>query len=421
MDAKGTSQNKLRSLDREVRFYKNLISELPYSFSYRDAELGMQLDKGNDQSYSISENGEIRKSELIAFNKKLEDLPFANVETFLEPILDVVPHHIVFIDRNGLVTLCNLQACMDLKKKKEEIVGHHIRELLQIPDEKINLLETLRSEKSIVNREILDRNYGINNTRIIRDSKGEVQRVIGIFQFLNGIKDAEKAALAGRIAAGIAHEIRNPLTTVRGFLQVLQSKSDELTADLFKTLLIPEIDRANKIISDFLRIAKPAEILTEEIKVNEFIYEYLGKFLNSEALLHNIAIEYETDFDVIECSFEANREELLQVFINLLQNSLHAAGNTELQILLKAERSGDYIRFTFKDNGKGISDSIIEHIFDPFFTTKDEGTGLGLSVSKKIIENYQGTLDVQSDMHGTSFIINMPFLVQKKKTGKKME
>jgi signal transduction histidine kinase len=408
MNDKGRALNKLQGTEKELQFYKKLISQLPFSFSYRDAEMGMQLDKGNDEYYSIFYNEEIQQTKLSHIDKKLEDLPFIEIENFLEPILDLVPHHIVFINKKGVVTLCNLQACKDLHKSKEDIVGRHIRDLLQIPDEKINLLETLKSEKAIVNREILDKNYGINNTRIIRGPDGNIQRVIGVFHFLNGIKEAEKAALAGRIAAGIAHEIRNPLTTVRGFLQILQSNSDKVTADLFKTLLIPEIDRANKIISDFLRIAKPAEITTEEIKVKEFIYDYLGKFLNSEALLHNIVIEYETNPDILHCSFQVNREELLQVFINLLQNSLQAAGSAELQIQLKAERAGDDIRFTFKDNGKGISESIIDHIFDPFFTTKDEGTGLGLSVSQKIIENYNGTMDVFSDSSGTSFIIDLP-------------
>ncbi|MFP7445638.1 ATP-binding protein [Bacillus infantis] len=255
---------------------------------------------------------------------------------------------------------------------------------------------------------MLDKNYGINNTRIILDENGNVKRVLGAFQFLNGVKEAEKQALAGRIAAGIAHEIRNPLTTVRGYLQLLQSKTDQEVSELFSSLLIPEIDRANKIITDFLRIAKPGETTSELLNAKEFILGYTGKFLNSEALLYNAEIEYQLTEITDNTFFRGDRDELLQVFINLFRNAFQAKGSEPLKIIIAAKRVDSFLRIEFRDNGRGIPSSILPHIFDPFFTTKDEGTGLGLSVSKKVIENHGGMMNVKSDGQGTQFIIDIP-------------
>lgn len=140
------------------------------------------------------------------------------------------------------------------------------------------------------------------------------------------IKEAEKQALAGRIAAGIAHEIRNPLTTVRGYLQFLEKDVDESTSNLFTHLLIPEIDRANKIISDFLRITKPSYNQFEVIQVQHFIIDYLWKFLNSESLLYSVDFNVEILPSAKYLSILCNREEILQVFINLFQNSVQAQG-----------------------------------------------------------------------------------------------
>ncbi|MGD6897402.1 two-component system sensor histidine kinase NtrB [Bacillus infantis] len=367
------------------------------------------------------ENAELRKEILQLKNRAEENqaywpgldkgddgVSFEQLESFLNPILDLVPHHIVFIDGNGLITLCNLQAARDLHADRRVIVGRHIRELLRIPDDQINLLESLRTKKPIVNREVLDKNYGINNTRIILDENGNVKRVLGAFQFLNGVKEAEKQALAGRIAAGIAHEIRNPLTTVRGYLQLLQNKTDQEVSELFSSLLIPEIDRANKIITDFLRIAKPGETTSELLNAKEFILGYTGKFLNSEALLYNAEIEYQLTEIADNTFFRGDRDELLQVFINLFRNAFQAKGSEPLKIIIAAKRVDSFLRIEFRDNGRGIPSSILPHIFDPFFTTKDEGTGLGLSVSKKVIENHGGMMNVKSDGQGTQFIIDIP-------------
>ncbi|WP_421378870.1 two-component system sensor histidine kinase NtrB [Bacillus salacetis] len=394
---------KIEKLEKEVQFYRGMMKELPVSFTDSDPLSSKKIVKNKDGFSLINEDEKGKPTSSVSGL----DIPFEQMEQFLTPIFDLVHHHIVFINSEGMITLCNIQAANDLGVDRDAMIGRHIRELLGLTDSKINLLETLRTGKPIVNREVLDKNYGINNTHIIRDINGEVLRVVGTFQFLNGVKEAEKRGLAGRIAAGIAHEIRNPLTTVRGFLQLMHTQTEPETSSLIKGLLIPEIDRANKIITDFLRISKPLETSTEKLKIESFIFDYIGKFLNSEALLYNISFTCTVSEDAKDCIIEGNKEEFFQVFINLFSNSFQAKQG-QLEIVIDVVRRDSNIEIYFKDNGTGIKPSMIPHVFDPFFTTKDDGTGLGLSVSKKIIENYGGDMNVTSNGNGTTFKITLP-------------
>lgn len=183
-----------------------------------------------------------------------------------------------------------------------------------MPEEKIKALETLRTGTEIYNEEVLDKNYGILNNRIIRDYNGEIFRVISVFHYLNTERDAEKFSLAGRIAAGIAHEVRNPLTTVRGYLQFLQENVSPSNKELFKNLLIPELDRANSIITKFLSISKTREFTREPFPINTFLREYIQQLLASEVFLHNISIDYNFSTELDDILVHIDRHELVQVF-----------------------------------------------------------------------------------------------------------
>ncbi|SFC64647.1 PAS/PAC sensor signal transduction histidine kinase [Bacillus sp. OV322] len=401
---------ELKRLREENSFYKELIDELPFSFSYYSQKYARKLEKSLEESTSpvITETSLENTSDnnLLQISSAFD--PLDEIEAILLPILDQIPHHIVFIDQKGYITLCNTQAAKDHGVDRGEITGKHIRDLMKIPDEKIMILESLRMEKELVNHEIWDRNYYNVNTKIIRNPDGSIKRVVGVFYFLHAIKEAEKQALAGRIAAGIAHEIRNPLTTVRGYLQLLQGNLSPEISELFTSLLIPEIDRANNIISEFLSIVRPAKTHDERLNVEEFFESYLNKFMKTQALLFNVEYIYNKDACTKNLYFTGDKEELLQVFMNLFQNSVQAKGNQDLKVNITLKKADDYIQFIFADNGQGIDSKILANIFDPFFSTKDYGTGLGLSVSRNIIESHNGMLSVSSNEDGTSFFIELP-------------
>ncbi|RFU70449.1 PAS domain-containing protein [Peribacillus saganii] len=403
--------HKFNSPQEELDLYKRIIAELPIDIDYIDAKTNIRIwKKKNDKAIFTEEVKEKDTviSELVypSIGYKIEQL-----EVFLQSMLDVVPHHIVFIDKNGMITLCNTQTLIDLNETKEQVIGKHISNLLKIDDADIKLLETLRTGKEIYNEEILDSNYGIINTRIIYDDNGDILRVIGLFHFLNHLKEAEKMNMIGQISASIAHEVRNPLTTVRGYLQLMGQGQLEADSTLFRTLLIPELDRANKIISDFLMISKSSPMTKEPELVSDFVAQFMG-LLYSEAILKKVDLVVNISEGLDGTLILVNQSELIQVFINLFNNAVESKGNGDLKISLVCTREKDCVIFQLKDNGTGIENQHLKYIFDPFFSTKETGTGLGLSLSKKIIELHGGTLSVSSTPNkGTVFTIKLPIMV----------
>ncbi|MCD7033856.1 ATP-binding protein [Metabacillus sp. GX 13764] len=363
---------------------------------------------GRNMAFSASDEMFLAGNKQELNSQIVSEREFTLAEPVITAITNLSPNHMVMINDQGIITLINEQTAKDFQVDRQEMIGKHIRELLQIPDEQIMLLKSLQTGKPITKKEVLDKNYGITSTHLFRNKEGKIFRVLGYFQYLNSFRDAEKQALSGRIAAGIAHEIRNPLTTVRGFLQILQDQVKEGQKEVIKGLLIPEIDRANKIISDFLAVAKPAETATERMTAEHFVTGYLGSFMNGEALLYNTELSFDIEEETRNCRIDINKEELLQVFLNLMRNAIQAKAERPLQIRLLAGREGDAVRFVFSDNGSGIPPHLLQHIFDPFFTTKDDGTGLGLSLSKKIIENHGGSIQAESSKNGTVFTIKIP-------------
>ncbi|MGF9990447.1 ATP-binding protein [Bacillus mycoides] len=401
-------EKRIEELENKVRLYEELVNQLPHHFTYKNPHIGLQIKKTRTTHSIQNIQKENKKAD---FQLTCDSLfLFEQLETYFVHIFDAFSHHVTFVDSKGNITLCNQAAADDFDVVRNDIIGKPIQQLLNLPEEQIKAIETLRTGTEIYNEEVLDKNYGILNNRIIRDYNGEIFRVISVFHYLNTERDAEKFSLAGRIAAGIAHEVRNPLTTVRGYLQFLQDNVSPSNKELFKSLLIPELDRANSIITKFLAISKTREFTREPFPINTFLREYIQQLLASEVFLHNISIDYEFSTELDGVLVNIDRHELVQVFLNLFQNAIDARGERPLSIQISSYRLDNYVRITFTDNGTGVPPAIQEYIFDPFFSTKDSGTGLGLSVTKKIIQNHNGTLKMSSNQNGTTFTISIPIL-----------
>ena len=395
---------KINSLEEKVEHYESLLK----SFSINPYE---NNDPFNKDLFDLLLFTEIKESTNLQ-NGILLSPNYDNFKQLFKKciitILDATPIHITIIDQCGLITLYNHQTALDFKINKTEFIGKHISDLLQIDSSQIELIKTLETGKEIFNKEIHDVNYGIINTRILRDAKGEIIRVVGIFQFLNDARNAEKLVMTGRIAAGIAHEIRNPLTTVRGYLQFIQDNVSSEMNQLFNNLLIPELDRANGIITDFLSITKNAPYKPEPLNINLFFKQYMSQLFNSTAILRNIQINYDLSPALDDLTVYIDKKQLVQVFLNLFQNSVESTSKDSLCITLTSQLVDNEIIILFKDNGEGIPHSFLPFIFDPFFSTKDEGTGLGLPLTRKLIQNHNGTIQVESTSSGTTFTIRLP-------------
>ncbi|PWW25782.1 signal transduction histidine kinase [Cytobacillus oceanisediminis] len=235
-------------------------------------------------------------------------------------------------------------------------------------------------------------------------------------------KEIHEASLAsdymanvGQLAAGIAHEIRNPLTTVKGFIQLLKPYLKEIGKEQYAEIALEEINRANDIIYEFLNAAKPPEKKRTEISLNKLIKEMTILF-ESEAHLHNIDLSIQpSDFNP---SVFGDNKQIKQVLVNILKNALEALQNvnrSDARIRLSAETKKAKAYIIVEDNGSGMSQETIDQLFVPFYTTKENGTGIGLSICKKIIEEHGGNIILYSQPgDGTVFKIELPLFSNKK-------
>lgn len=209
----------------------------------------------------------------------------------------------------------------------------------------------------------------------------------------------EKLSMIGELAAGIAHEIRNPLTTIRGFVQLLTENEN---GHVYANTILDEIERINYIVNEFMIFAKPHTVYFSHCDMKNIVSSVI-KFLEPEALLNNVIMEYQ--FPTEEIVLNGEKNQLKQVFLNLLKNSIEAmpsGGKIDISI----ETSADDIFIKIRDEGEGMGDEQVKRLGEPFFTTKEKGNGLGLMVSYKIIQNHNGTIDVQSIQNqGTCFTI----------------
>lgn len=218
----------------------------------------------------------------------------------------------------------------------------------------------------------------------------------------NQLTEFEKNRSLASLSAGIAHEIRNPLTTARGFLQLFEQRCEPEDKE-FVELTIRELDRIHTLLQDFMGMARPDDESLEFVDIRDVTYS-VYQFLRPEASLCGVLLNYKVPSTCVYLSVQENR--IKQVLINLLQNAVHACDKDGVVDIVLQEFA-DHVTITIRDNGCGISD--MHHLFRPFQTTKSNGTGLGMFVSKHIIEAHRGHLQVDSTVgEGTTVTVYLP-------------
>jgi two-component system, sporulation sensor kinase B len=220
------------------------------------------------------------------------------------------------------------------------------------------------------------------------------------------IQQSERLKTTGQLAAAVAHEIRNPLTVVKGFLQLYQKDvefSDDVKGNF--TLMIDELNIAEQVITQFLSIAKPnneTEIETVNLKV---VLQSVTDLLHSYGLLHDNKIEL---VRVEDCNIAANNIEIKQLLINIIKNAIEASKIGD-PVFVSAGRNKDCTEIKVVDYGQGMSEEEIKSLGTPFYSLKSKGTGLGLMVCYNIAAKYKGTIDFRSTKgEGTTVMIRFP-------------
>ncbi len=222
------------------------------------------------------------------------------------------------------------------------------------------------------------------------------------------ISQSEKLSVVGELAAGIAHEIRNPLTSLRGFTQLLKHSTSN--DEPYIPIMLGEIDRINTIVSELLMLSKPSEQDFRKVEITELLRSVVI-LMNAHAKLLNIDIDYRNHIEDGKVFIDGMENKLKQVFINLVKNAMEAM-ETGGQIIISTRKNEKFLIIQLCDQGCGIPEEILSKLGQPFVTTKEKGTGLGLMVCKSIIDSHQGKMDIQSIVgKGTCITLTFPLSV----------
>lgn len=329
------------------------------------------------------------------------------------------PANILIASVDGTVQYANKRFCQLIEKEQCEILGEHVIALYEhhFMCDELSARWKLAAEKQPWTGEI---HYQDEKGRDkweqvslvpVEDRMGNVQQVLQISEDITNEKQSEKMLIksemlsaVGQLAAGIAHEIRNPLTSLRGFLQLMiQTKTYEKE---YAEVMMSEFIRLESIINEFLVLAKTKSATFDQVQVNTLLND-VCMILESQAVLNNVRIEKELSEKLPEILAVSN--ELKQVFLNILKNAIEAMEHAEGVISIRSYREKDSVFITFEDQGKGISKEALEKLGEPFYTTKEKGTGLGLMVTFKIIENHGGSIHFESEEgKGTKVTLKLP-------------
>ena len=257
----------------------------------------------------------------------------------------------------------------------------------------------------------------------VKDHAQEIVYVLAIIQDITALKSAEEAlhrqevaqvthqrlAALGQVAAGMAHEIRNPLTAVKGFCQLLRDRMQEQRSLHYLQVVLEEIDRIDGILTEFLHFARPLPPKREWVCVNSLI-KNVCVLVEAQCLIQNIVIRRKVD--PLIPGLMIDRGQIQQVVLNLVQNAIRAMANVsvkELNMSTVYICKTEQVVITVEDTGVGIPEHLMEQLGNPFFTTWDDGYGLGLSVSYRLIETHGGRIEVSSEPgRGSSFMIYLP-------------
>ncbi len=324
-----------------------------------------------------------------------KDSSLKDLELFNTKVIESLPSGLFTTDINGTVLIFNQAAELISGIKKESVIGNTIKTALPF----LNLPPESGSYEKILDANSDSAKIIGLNISALKDINENETGFIGVFQDLTQIKkleaemkNREKWAAVGELSANIAHEIRNPLASLKGSIEMLREYSlPEKYRERLMDIALSEMDRLNNTISDFLTYSSPKPPEMQRIDIHAILDSTLELLLNAG---YNGNISIRKDFEG-QLFVHADPEKIRQVFWNLGINAYEAMANGGTLTVSTNNNPRD-VTITFSDTGTGISQANIEKIFYPFFTTKEAGTGLGLAIAYRIIEEHKGRLIVTS-------------------------
>ncbi len=354
---------------------------------------------------------------LLANKSRAAKEALENMELYTNNVINSMPAGLISLDPEQRIVTANSAALTIFGYSEADLRGKNITQLDESGAGDLSSL--LSSDRELIEQPLdcLGRNGESIPLKVsasqLRDREGRLRGMVLILRDQREIKAMEEAlersrrhAALGRMAAGVAHEIRNPLGTLRGFAQYFsRSAKEDPQAKEYAELMVGEVDRLNRTVSALLQFSRPREVTYAQIDLLRMAEKSLT-FIQEEADSQGIALELQ--IAAPDLRLYADPDLLQQVLFNLLQNSL-AATDSGGRIVLGGQEMADMIQLWVEDSGKGLSQEEQAKMFDPFYTTRKDGTGLGLSLVQQIIEQHQGHIEVVSEPgQGCRIIIMLP-------------
>lgn len=324
-------------------------------------------------------------------------------------LLAAIPDLLIYLSNEGVYLNYHATRPSLLYTNIEYRLGKHLSEVLPI-DQAEKIMAGIELAVSSGQMQVVEYQLPINNTvcffegRIIKFNADSVLVIVRNISELTRLKQEltrlDQMNLVGEMAASIGHEVRNPMTTVRGFLQLFIRKPEFIKYHEHLTLMIEELDRANGIISEFLSLAKNKVLKLEQQNLNTII-NTMAPLIHSHATMSNkcLGLDLTSIPDLL-----LDAQEIRQLIFNLVNNALEAMP-PDGTVTIKTFMEGSQVVMAIEDTGAGIPLENIEKLGIPFFTTKDEGTGLGLAICYSIAARHKATVEVSTSPSGTIFFI----------------
>lgn len=348
-----------------------------------------------------------------------------NAEEFGSCILKSMTAGLLIVDGRDVVIRANDAACRILEFETKDLLGSTVTDDPRLREIALMVEQTRSSgipvEKGEVNAHIDGRDVPLSvSASVLEDFSGKSRGVVVMFsdqtrvkRLAEQVRRSQRLASLGEMAAGIAHEVRNPLNSVHGFAQLLQEGADkrnDAEEREYAGIILEEVLRINQIVQDLLDFARQQDLTMSALNIAELMDD-LVTLLEIEARQSGVEMRSAEGPRPVVIG---NRNKLKQMFMNILRNAVQACdagGHVEVTVSVGEDPGRVYPEaiVSVKDTGCGIDPAKIDHIFNPFFTTKDVGTGLGLSICQKIVEQHAGRIEVDSvPGEGSTFRIHLP-------------
>jgi two-component system, sporulation sensor kinase A len=373
-----------------------------------NTEIGQLSNRFNEMIHYI------RRSKA---NLHLKEEQLKEQKEYLRKIIDMNPSYIYAIDKEGKFTLVNESFAKLLGTETQDLLGKKIEDFqFHIDSNLVRVWEDIETikERFVLEEEFKDQEGNIRWIETVRlpifSPNREIDQILFVSTDITERKQAEellrkseKLAVVGELAAGVAHEIRNPLTSIKGFMHLLKEECE--THKHYFEIMESELERINFIVNEFLMLGKPQVMNFRQKNVSDLLKDVMT-LLESQAILNNVKMisEFEPNLPLLYC----DENQLKQVFINIIKNAIEAmpnGGNVKIQ----AKKKENNLVIRFIDQGSGIPKDRIAKLGEPFYSTKEKGTGLGLMVSFKIIEAHKGRIKIESEVgQGTTVDLSFP-------------